>query len=212
MSGTPEHIRRQYRNPQGDDGRTVLEGMNQHHSELWDWGISNMPDIGKRTVMDIGCGGGGFLRRLSGRHPDSAFIGVDISEKSLEVTSETNRDLMENESLELILASVDDLPLDDCSVDVATAVETYFFWPDLSKALAEIHRVLSPGGMLFILSEMQLREDNAEEMAEVSEQYGTHLVTDEAMLSLLSDAGFEAACTSVPEREWVLFRALKTPS
>ena len=212
MSETPEHIRRQYRNPRGDDGRAVLEVMNRHHSELWDWGISNMPDIGKRTVMDIGCGGGGFLKKLSSRHPDSAFIGVDISEKSLEVTSETNRDLIGDGTLTLFQASVDNLPVDDCSVDVATAVETYFFWPDLPKALAEIHRILSPDGMLFIISEMQLREDNAEEMAEVSELYGTRLVTDGTMLTLLSEAGFEASCTSMPERGWVLFMALKTPS
>lgn len=209
MAEAPENIRIQYRNPQGEDGRTVLEGMNEHHSELWDWGISRMPKGFDGTVMDVGCGGGGFLKRLSERYPYASFIGVDISGKALEVTSEVNRDLLDDGSLELIGASVDDLPLADGSVDLATAVETYFFWPDLPRALKELERVLSPGGMLVVLSEMQLRDDNAEEMAVASGLYGTRLVTDGEMLSLLSDAGFEASCESVPERGWVVYRAVK---
>lgn len=210
MSEVPENIRIQYRNPKGEDGRTVLEGMNEHHSDLWNWGLSKMPETFKGVVMDVGCGGGGFIKRLSEKYTASEFIGVDISEKSLEVTSNVNRKLLEKGSLKLILAPVEELPMDDCSIDMVTAIETYFFWSDVPKALGRIHNVLAPGGMLFILSEMQLREDNAGEMERLSELYGTHLLTDEMMMKHMTEAGFETRCENVTENEWVIYIGIKS--
>src|SRR5215469_3877801 len=37
--------------------------------------------------------------------------------------------------------------------DVVTAVETHYYWPDLSGDVQEIRRVLKPGGSLLIVAE-----------------------------------------------------------
>jgi SAM-dependent methyltransferase len=38
--------------------------------------------------------------------------------------------------------------------DLVTAVETHFWWPDLSGDMREIMRVLKPGGRLVIIAEV----------------------------------------------------------
>lgn len=191
----PENIRRQYRNPEGEDGRTVLEGMNEHHEPIWQWCLSHMPDTCDGPVLDVGCGGGGLLHRLSSRYPDSMMHGVDISRESLDMTARVNNDIHVAGRLQLHECSVDSMPFDDCSMDLVTAVETYFFWPDLEAAMDELYRILAPGGSLYIGSEMQLRDDNFEDMEEASRLYHTRLVKDDAMLHIMETAGFYArAC------------------
>ena len=205
----PENIRRQYRNPEGEDGRTVLEGMNEHHVPIWECCLASMPKVIDGTVMDIGCGGGGLIARLSQRYPYAQLVGVDISQESLDMTAKVNRGLIDDGRLSLHRCSVDDMPLADGSVDVITAVETYFFWPDLTAALAEIHRVLSPGGRVFIGSEMQLRDDNTKEMERASELYYTRLVRDEVMLDLMRGVGFDARAVSEDGTDMVVFIGCK---
>lgn len=201
----PENIRRQYRNPVGEDGRTVLEGMNKHHEPIWEWCISHMPDGADGSVLDIGCGGGGLISRLSERYPYAMMFGVDISQESLDMTARVNQDLVTGGGLELHLCSVDSMPFVDGSMDIVTAVETYFFWPDLDAALEEIHRVMSPGGLLFIGSEMQLRDDNEADMARASELYGTRLVRDERMLQAMEDVGFDARAVRKDGTDMVVY-------
>lgn len=199
----------QFRNPVGDDGRRVLEDMNEHHSPLHAWAASLLPRSVDGSVLDVGCGGGAFLGRLADRYPYAMLFGADISEESLAMTAEVNGDLHGSGGLELHLASVDDLPFDDGSMDVVTAVETYFFWPDLAAAARELHRVVSEGGLLMIVSEVRLCDGSREEAERVSSRYGARFVTDGEMVSILSDAGFEAEAVVGGDGRWVAFVARK---
>ena len=49
--------------------------------------------------------------------------------------------------------SVSQLPFSNNMFDLATAVETHFFWPDLPADMQEVLRVLKPGGTLIIIAE-----------------------------------------------------------
>ncbi len=205
MTEVPENIRKQYRKPEGEDGRAVLVGMNEHHVPLWDWCIGFLPRSIDGAVLDIGCGGGGFMSRLINRYPYAMFFGADVSEEALSMTMSVNSGTYDEGGLELHQASVDDLPFEDGTIDIVTAMETYFFWPDLSAGLREIARVLSAGGLVAIGSEMQLRGDNRDEMEMASELYGTRLVEDDEMIRLMDEAGFDVTVRTNPDNSWVLF-------
>ena len=45
------------------------------------------------------------------------------------------------------------MPFSDDLFDLVTAVETYYFWPDLVSNLKEIRRVLKPGGTVVLINE-----------------------------------------------------------
>src|SRR5207247_6687895 len=52
--------------------------------------------------------------------------------------------------VEVLDGSAEQLPLEDASVDAATAAAA-FHWFELDRALPELHRVLRPGGRLAII-------------------------------------------------------------
>lgn len=100
-------------------------------------------------MLEIGFGGGGLLadiiRTTSGR-----VIGVDVSG---EMVSRAQRRFRGAERLFLVQASVAALPLESGSIDKACSVNNVYFWPDPEAALAELARVIRPGGTLSICFE-----------------------------------------------------------
>lgn len=178
----------QCRRPTGELGRKVLDGMNSHHVPLWNEALSRMPEHAG-SVLDIGCGGGGFLRKLRGRYPGAELHGIDISEDAVAMTSETNAG---DERLQLRVASVESLPFGDGSFDAVTAMETYFFWPDAEQGLREASRVLSPGGTLVVASEVGLGGDDEEDVLGICEEYGMTLLPDDEIIRIMDDAGLDA--------------------
>ncbi len=204
-----ENLRSQCRKPIGEDGRKVLVRMNEHHVPLWEFCLERLPASVDGPILDIGCGGGGFLSRLSARYPDAGFAGVDISEDSLAVTREMNEGLVGSGRLDLQLASVDDLPFGDGSFAMVTAIETYFFWPDLRAGLAEIARVLTPGGILAIGAEERFGAGRDDIVERINREYGARMIPDGEILSLLDSVGMDAR--AIPGEPGVLYLAVKRP-
>ncbi|MCA9728625.1 MAG: methyltransferase domain-containing protein [Candidatus Eisenbacteria bacterium] len=99
-------------------------------------------------MLDIGCGGGWALRRLSVLAPQAELHGIDYAAQSLSVAARTNRRLVEQRRVHLIDADVSDLPYDGSRFDLVVAFNSHYFWTDLGRGLREIMRVLRPGGAL----------------------------------------------------------------
>ena len=207
MADRDDQTKTQFRNPQGDEGRKVLESMNDHHVPLWDFCLSKLPKSMDGAVLDVGCGGGGFLRRLSERYPFAMLFGVDISGDALEMTMSVNSDTYESGGLELHQASVDSLPFQEGSFDMVTAMETYFFWPDFDRGVGEISRVLSPGGVLAIGSELRYGGGDDERVDSMCAEYGMRILRDEEILSILDS--YEIDAEAIPGEYGVLYRGVK---
>lgn len=203
----PESVRKQFSRPEGEEGRAVLESMNDHHVPLWDFCLSKLPKSVDGAVLDVGCGGGGFLRKLSERYPFAMLFGVDISEDALDMTSKVNSEVIDQGGLELHLASVEELPFDEGAFDMVTAMETYFFWPDLAKGIQEIARVATPGGVVAIGCELRYDGANDSEIDEKCREYGMTIVRDEEMLRIMDEAGIDAE--AIPGEPGVLYRGVK---
>ncbi len=196
----------QYSNPSGDAGRDVLRAMNEHHVPLWEFCLSHMPKGMDGSVLDIGCGGGGFLGMMHRRYPYAMFFGTDISRESLGATAENNRDMMDEAALELHEASVEDMPFVDGAFDLVTAMETYFFWPDLRRGMEEVSRVTSAGGVLVIGSEMRVDPSDDDTYRDAAlRDYGAKLVSDDEMVGIMDSCGFDVRVFTVPENRWVVF-------
>lgn len=203
----PESVRKQFSRPEGDEGRAVLESMNSHHVPLWEFCLSELPKSVDGAILDVGCGGGGFLRRLSERYPFAMLFGVDISTEALAMTSEVNSEVVDQGGLELHEASVEDLPFEEGSFDMVTAMETYFFWPDLARGISEISRVVSPGGVVAIGCELRYDGSNDSEIDGKCREYGMRIVRDGEMIRIMDEAGIDAE--AIPGEHGVLYRGTK---
>jgi len=100
-------------------------------------------DLSGRRVLDLGCGKGRFARVLAERHPASKLIsGVDISTAMLAFV---------RPPLAACAATMTALPLADAAFDCVYATESLEHAVDIEKAVAEMCRVLKPGGRLVII-------------------------------------------------------------
>jgi ubiquinone/menaquinone biosynthesis C-methylase UbiE len=105
--------------------------------------------------------------------------------------------------------SVSQLPFPSGMFDLATAIETLYYWPDLNADLAEILRVLKPGGTLMIAAEAYKggKYDRVLRRLETLQQRGVmkyaHLTVGEHR-DLLTVAGYrDVQALEAFDRGWV---------
>jgi len=127
--------------------------FNVHHSKLTDWGLKHVAIEQHYTILDVGCGGGRTVHKLAGIATEGKVYGIDHSEESVSTSRRTNKLLIAMGRVEIRHCPVSSLPFSDHMFDVATAVETHIFWPDLVADMREVLRVLKPRGTLIVIAE-----------------------------------------------------------
>lgn len=202
-------MKEQYRCPQGEDGRKVIEGMNEHHRPLTEWALSKA-EGNPETILDIGCGGGMLLGLLHEKFPEAHLSGIDISEESVAATVGRNSALVREGILNVEQGSVSDLPYGGNIFDMVTAVETYFFWPDLENDMKEAARVLRKGGLMLVASEVYALHDGTERGKKMADEYGAKIVSNDTMIKILGKAGIKASATVSEKDGWVVFIGRKS--
>jgi ubiquinone/menaquinone biosynthesis C-methylase UbiE len=137
--------------PSGWFGRVVmgslLDRINARINELT---VSRLAVQATDHVLDIGFGGGYAVRRLAALAFDGKVCGVDVSETMVRRAERRLRRLIKQRRVELRLGDVSDLPHPDGSFDKVCTVNTLYFWPDPQRTLAEIRRVMKPGGRVIV--------------------------------------------------------------
>jgi len=98
------------------------------------------------TVVDIGCGAGfDALQAARQVGPDGRVIAVDMTPAMLEKTR-AGAAALRLGNVEVRHGFLEDLPVDDASVDVVISNGVINLTPDKVGALREVFRVLRPGG------------------------------------------------------------------
>lgn len=98
-------------------------------------------------VLDVATGTGRLPRALLRQPPfDGRVIGLDLSRRMLSEAVEKTAQFADR--LTLIWQDARDLPFDADTFDAVTCLEALEFTPDPREVLAELVRVLRPGGVL----------------------------------------------------------------
>ncbi len=102
------------------------------------------------TVLDLGSGGGiDVLLSAQRVGPTGRAIGVDMTDEMLELARRNAREAGAA-NVEFLRGTIEDLPLDDASVDVVISNCVVNLSGDKGAVLAEVARVLRPGGRIGI--------------------------------------------------------------
>lgn len=105
------------------------------------------------AVLDVGCGSGMFLPILAGLCRD--LVAIDVAPAFLQ----SSRRVVEEHGLtnaEVVSASADRLPYADASLDVVTVIDVLHHLYRLDDCVAEMTRVLKPGGKLLVFEPNKL--------------------------------------------------------
>jgi ubiquinone/menaquinone biosynthesis C-methylase UbiE len=165
--------------------------MNRSHDRLTDWGLAHVPIGSSDRILDIGCGGGRTVHKLAEMAPDGHVDAIDYSGASVAVARRTNAPAIETGRVTIQLASVSRLPFPDRTFDLVTAVETHYYWPDLTADLREVLRVLKPGGRLLIIAEAHRRSGILSQPYRLAMPLiGARYLTSDEHAQALSGAGY----------------------
>lgn len=109
------------------------------------------PREGER-IVDIGSGPGLLMADLAAVvGPSGHVTGLEISDSMLAVARRRFAGLPTADRITLVKGDAAALPFPDESFDAATSTQVYEYVPDVGQALAELYRVLRPGGRALIL-------------------------------------------------------------
>ena len=190
-------ISENFGNPKGLIGRLMLSGMNMGHTPMAKWGFAQFEVPEAAVVVDIGCGGGYNVKRLLERCPRGHVFGVDISEESVKKSRAVNKSEV-GKRCDIVRASVEVLPLDDHVLDLATAFETVYFWPDIAENFKEVRRVLADSGHFVVINDPGNPNTHWEDKIPGMRAYTAEQVAETMEAAGFSDIQIRMSSTLVP--------------
>lgn len=110
--------------------------------------LEKVPDFDASSVLDMGCGTGYFGPALVKRFQGTAYIGLDLSEQMVSYARSQHSDLGI-----WLAGDAENLPFKNNAVDLVFSSLAIQWCADLPGLMAEVHRVLKPGG-LFVFSSL----------------------------------------------------------
>ncbi len=142
---------RQFARPRGLFGRLFLGGMLDRANVRGNALVYEALAVASSDhVLEVGFGGGDLLVRLADTVSGGRVEGVELSLPMLRRVDVRVRRCGLSARVRLQESSVDSLPFEAGHFDCACSVNTVYFWPDLRRGLAELARVLRPGGRLVL--------------------------------------------------------------
>src|SRR5262245_9548129 len=129
--GVTLYLVRQCRKPHSWVGRFFLWEMGHRHTDLTNWGLSQVVVKCDFRILDVGCGGGKTIAKLAEVAMRGSVSGLDYSRASVASSLRTNRDAVAAGRVAIYHGSVSSLPFPDRHFDLVSAVETHYYWPNL---------------------------------------------------------------------------------
>jgi ubiquinone/menaquinone biosynthesis C-methylase UbiE len=118
-------------------------------------------------VLEVGFGPGVAVQLLLQRVTSGWVAGIDQSREMVRQAAARNAKTLRNRRADLRYGSVEKLPFADETFDKALAINSMQVWPDASRGLREIRRVLKPGGsvaLCFTVNSGQSKDGIAESL------------------------------------------------
>ena len=130
-------------------------------------------------LLDIGCGSGAAVREAARIVTHGKAVGLDFSPAMIRIAKEKTSEAI-SDRVEYVVGSAISLPFEKDSMTVVTAINSIHHWPNPAVGLAEVRRVLQPGGKLLVTDDVLSEEERAQR----------HTFDAAKVHELLSEAGF----------------------
>lgn len=117
---------------------------------------AHLPEGGRLWVVDLGCGPGVSTFELARLRPDARVAGMDYAARMLrEAQRRVRMAGLAKGGLPWVRGDAARLPFGSGALDVVTGHSFLYLLPDRERALAEMWRVLRPGGRVVLMEPNQ---------------------------------------------------------
>src|SRR6516162_1846468 len=184
-----ERLRQEF-NQWAEQGRG--EEMERHHISITQQTLKLMDLKPGERVLDLGCGAG-WATRLLAAAVDSVqkpgqVIGLDVSDEMIRRARAASKNYG---NVMFVVGSALEIPWEENFFDKVLSVESFYYYPDQDRALAELFRVMAPKAELFIL--INLYRDNPYSLRWVEElQVPVQVRSEQEYLELLKAHTYQA--------------------
>ncbi|KAJ1268384.1 hypothetical protein BS78_07G130800 [Paspalum vaginatum] len=167
------------------------------------------------TIVDASCGSGLFSRLFVKSGLYSLVVALDFSENMLKQLNEyVKQENISDERLALVRADISRLPFVSGSIDAVHAGAAIHCWPSPACAVAEISRVLRPGGIFVASTFVADVIPPVIPVLRIGRQYISQITGNN---TFLSESEFEDLCKAcglvdfkfVRNRFYIMFSAIK---
>ena len=141
-----KYIAKQLKSPTGFGGKFVFRVMGRQNRRIYEEAIRLLAPSDADSILDIGCGNGGVLHMLAGQS-DCVLTGIDTSASIINTAIRRNRKDVKSGRMTLLCQDAGAMSFADQAFDKAYTINTVYFWDNLDAMMAEIGRVLKPGGL-----------------------------------------------------------------
>ena len=168
------------------------EKMHQHHLNIAEKTIRLMGLRPGERVLDLGCGSGWatrLLARLVADGPEGfgQVVGVDVADEMIRQARAESKDF---DNILYVWGSAQQIPWEENFFDKVLSIESFYYYADQGRALAELFRVMAPHARLFIL--INLYTDNEYSLQWVHKlKVPVHVRSKEEYVQLLKAHAFE---------------------
>ena len=168
------------------------EKMETHHRNITEKTIRLMNLRPGERVLDLGCGSGWatrLLARIVGEGPEGfgQAVGLDISDEMVRQARAASKDF---DNVMFVCGSAQQIPWEENFFDKMLSVESFYYYPDQSRVLGELFRVMAPLGRMFIL--INLYKDNPYSLQWVDKlKVPVHVRSAAEYVELLKQHAFE---------------------
>lgn len=197
-------LSRQARHPRGVVGRLLARIWISETAAVNDAAIELLAPASGERILELGFGPGRTLGRIAATR--ATVVGVETAQEMIRAAGRRNREHVQAGGIRLLKGDGVTLPIDTDSIDGAISVHTIYFWPEPAETLAELARVVRPGGRVVLAFRggqhpLPRRLDPA--------VYRTVPTADQA-IEWLKGAGFAdvrvATRTTIPAVVWLIAR------
>lgn len=109
--------------------------------------LNRLVPLAAQDIIELGCGAARLARELLVRYPATRVTGLEV-----DAIQHARNLAAPAERLRFIAAGAQAIPLPDAQFDLALMLKSLHHVPQsiMDQALAEVHRVLRPGGHLYV--------------------------------------------------------------
>lgn len=124
--------------------------FNTNHADLRDWFFAHADITHAKRILEVGCGNGDLWQNHLDLLPLDATL--TLSDFAVGILQQAQAKFANHKQVSVVQVDVQEIPFPDNSFDVVIANHVLHHVQNIPLALAEIRRVLRPGGHFFAIA------------------------------------------------------------